>query len=465
MALTAKNTDTSPPYETIVSDIYQQLIERSPRTYRAWQDNFRRFANGVGNRWGFTHALPMVASKAKGGRIWDEDGNEFIDCMLSQESLLLGNSPECVVQALHDAIDQKGLAFGVVSSQESVLAELIAEHYPSVEKLAFCTTGGEANHCALRLARAFTGRNKIAKFEGSFHGCLEFFQGGMKYYPNGTPNPIDDPIYTSESAGMLPAAIDNTVVLPFNHPAAFDKIRRHAGELAAVIMEPLQNCSCCPTEIDFMRELRAVTRDAGVLLIFDEVITGFKMTLGGGQGYYGIKPDLTTFGKALGAGLPLSAVGGRADVIKRMEGRMGPDVVVYGGTHAAHPVVLAGAIAALRYLAEHPEIYTRIDQFFVQFRDELNQFCLDNKIKAAVHGYGFMSKLHFVDGDYHGVREMSRQDPKASEVMALLLRLHGLHTASGALVILGAETTEADLRRIIEVHKIALRSLRSYGLV
>jgi glutamate-1-semialdehyde 2,1-aminomutase len=453
--------------EQTIKELHQQLIGRSPKSYQAWQNNLKFLPDGVGSRWGYTQPFPIVAARTQGARLWDEDGVEFIDCQMSQETLILGNSPEFLVKTLRSAIDQ-GLGFGVVNRNEGVLAAMIGEHYPSVEKLAFTTTGTEANHCALRLARAYTGRNMVAKFEGGFHGCVEFLQGSIMHHPqgpNGEPNPIEDPVMFPESAGLLPEAIQNTLVLPFNHKAAFDKIRRNADRLAAVIIEPMQGPTCCPADAEFMRELREVTRECGVLLILDEVITGFKMALGGGQAVYGIKPDLTTFGKTLSGGLPLSAVGGRADILNHLSLEAGAGTVIYGGTHAAHPIMLATAVESLAYLAKHPEIYTRLDAYHNRIRDELNDFCREHDMAATVNGRGFMTKVHLVDGEYRGIRDMARENPQARQVFLLLQRLHGLHTALNGLCILCAETTDADVDRIIDIHKQALLGLRNNGLI
>ena len=452
--------------DEIVTGLHRQLIDCSPGSYRVWQEQLECLPDGVGNRWGFTRPFPIVAKRTEGARLWDEDGNEFIDCQMSQETLLLGNSPASSLEGLREAL-KKGLGFGVVHRNESVLARLVMEHYPSVEKLVYCTTGTEANHCALRLARAFTGRNMVAKFEGGFHGCVEFLQGSSMFHahgPNGEANSIEDPLMVPESAGLLPQAVENTLVLPFNHRAAFDKIRRHADQLAAVIIEPLQGPSCCVAELDFIRELREVTRETGVLLIFDEVITGFKMALGGGQSVFGVKPDLTTFGTTLGGGLPLSAVGGRADILAHMSLQRYPRTVIYGGTHAAHPVMLAAGIATLSHLSAHPELYERLERYFTSIRDTLNSFCREQGIKAAVHGRGFMVKLHLVDGEYRNIRDMAREHPKAREVFLLLQRVNGLHTALDGLCILCSETTDADVERIIEIHRKSLLDLRGYGL-
>lgn len=296
-------------------------------------------------------APPFIA-RGQGSRIYDIDGNEYIDYVCSWGPLVLGHRPQPVIDALREVLEI-GTSFGAPTEREVELAELISECVPSIEMVRLVSSGTEATMSALRVARGFTGRNLTIKFEGCYHGHVDslLVKAGSGMATLGI----------SDTAGVPEAFAATTIALPFNSVDAVEAAFRQRGDdIAAVIVEPVVgNMGCVPPRPGFLEALRELTQRHGALLIFDEVMTGFRLSLGGAQRLYGIKPDLTTLGKIIGGGLPLAAYGGRADIM-RMVAPVGP--IYQAGTLSGNPVAVAAGIAMVRHLKSHPEIYEILDR-------------------------------------------------------------------------------------------------------
>ena len=296
-------------------------------------------------------ATPPFIVSGKGDRIVDADGNEYVDYVCSWGASILGHAPEAVVSAVADAA-RGGLTFGAPTPREVELAELLRELVPCVEKSRMVNSGTEAVMSALRAARAFTGRDKILKFDGCYHGHSDamLVRAGSGALSGSMP----------DSAGVTRGAAADTLVAPYNDIHAVEEIFAKSGkEIAAVIVEPVAaNMGVVPPAEGFLAFLREITRESGALLVFDEVITGFRLAPGGAQEYFGIVPDLATFGKIAGGGLPAAAFGGRADVMDVLA----PDGPAYqAGTLAGNPLATAAALATLKSLKADTGIYARLD--------------------------------------------------------------------------------------------------------
>jgi glutamate-1-semialdehyde 2,1-aminomutase len=295
--------------------------------------------------------IPRFIERGQGSRIFDTDGNSYIDYVGSWGPLLLGHRPACVIEALREVLEV-GTSFGAPTEREVELAELIAKTVPSMEMVRLVNSGTEATMSALRLARGFTGRDLVIKFEGCYHGHVDslLVKGGSGMATLGI----------ADSAGVPKAFAETTISLPFNSVAAVEKaFAERGGQIAAVIVEPVVgNMGCVPPAPGFLEALRELTARHGSLLIFDEVMTGFRVALGGAQERFGIRPDLTTLGKIIGGGLPMAAYGGRADIMKKIA-PMGP--VYQAGTLSGNPLAVAAGLAMLRYLIAHPEVYDTLE--------------------------------------------------------------------------------------------------------
>ena len=295
--------------------------------------------------------IPRFIERGQGSRIFDTDGNSFIDYVGSWGPLLLGHRPQPVIDALREVLEI-GTSFGAPTEREVELAELIAKTVPSMEMVRLVNSGTEATMSALRLARGFTGRDLVIKFEGCYHGHVDslLVKGGSGMATLGI----------ADSAGVPKAFAETTISLPFNSIAAVEKaFAERAGQIAAVIVEPIVgNMGCVPPAPGFLEALRELTTRHGSLLIFDEVMTGFRVALGGAQQRFGIQPDLTTLGKIIGGGLPMAAYGGRADIMNKVA-PLGP--VYQAGTLSGNPLAVAAGLAMLRHLIAHPDVYETLE--------------------------------------------------------------------------------------------------------
>jgi glutamate-1-semialdehyde 2,1-aminomutase len=299
---------------------------------------------------------PPFIARGQGSRLWDADGHEYIDYVCSWGPLLLGHRPPEIIVALEQALTS-GTSFGAPTEREIELAEAIREAVPSLEMVRLVNSGTEATMSALRLARGFTGRDLVVKFEGCYHGHVDslLVRAGSGVATLGI----------ADCAGVPKCFADTTIALPFNSTAALEQaFQSHSENIAAVIVEPVAgNMGCVPPAPGFLEALRDLTARHGALLIFDEVMTGFRLRLGGAQQLYGIQPDLTTLGKVIGGGLPVGAYGGRADIMRKVA-PLGP--VYQAGTLSGNPLAMAAGLAMLRYLKAHPEVYEQLERHTAQ---------------------------------------------------------------------------------------------------
>ena len=442
-----------------------EIRARSPKSLSIWQKNRAVMPAGVGSIFRLADPFPMVLKRAKGARVWDADDHEYLDFMLGFSVMILGNAPDEVTAAIGEALS-RGTHYGQCHEYEHGFAKLFCDMVPGVEKVAFCNTGTEATMYALRLARASTGRPLVAKFEGGYHGTHDLLAVSFGR-PGPTPTlsgPVEDPGAVPESPGLAEGAWKDTIVLPYNHPAAFDKIRRHASQLAGVIIEPVLGAGgTIPARREFLAELRRITREIGALLIFDEVITGFRLAPGGAQEFYGVIPDVSTYGKVAGGGLPLGAVGGTAEAMRRMEYDTEPGSILMAGTYNGNPMVTAAGTAVLRRLSQEPELYTRMNAMGDRFRTEINRFAEEGDYPATAIGAGSMFWMHTVRGPVDSIRDAHRGNAAASAGLRLLYRKNGLHISSNHGFICAAHTDE-DVTKLIDTHTAAMEELRAEGV-
>lgn len=295
---------------------------------------------------------PPFIARGQGSHIYDVDGNEYIDYVLSWGPLILGHRFPAIIDALREVLEL-GTSFGAPTEREVELAALICECVPSIEMVRLVSSGTEATMSALRVARGFTGRDLTVKFEGCYHGHVDslLVKAGSGMATLGI----------ADTAGVPQAFAATTIALPFNSADAVEAaFREHGQNIAAVIVEPVVgNMGCVPPRGGFLEALREITAKHGALLIFDEVMTGFRLALGGAQQRFGIKPDLTTLGKIVGGGMPLAAYGGRRDIMSKVA-PVGP--IYQAGTLSGNPMAVSAGIAMLRYLKSHPEVYDIVEE-------------------------------------------------------------------------------------------------------
>jgi glutamate-1-semialdehyde 2,1-aminomutase len=361
------------------------------------QEQFARacesLAGGVSSSTRVNKALghAMYFERGAGCRLWDLDGRDYIDLCCSHGATLLGHGDRRVRQSVETALE-RGALCSYENEQHAELAELLCATVPCLERLRFTGSGTEATLHCIRLARAFTGRSKILKFEGNFHGYHD-----QVMYAIGTPadrlGPENNPTHFPGSTGMPPGLEDLLVILPYNRPDLLEEaFRKHGAELAAVIGEPIYyNAGCIVPTPEFLTTLRRLTQQHGVLLIFDEVLSAFRMCPGGAQEHLGVTPDLCTLGKAVGGGYPLSVFGGRKDIMDRL---MPTGDCQHSGTYNGHPVVVAAALAAITAYRS-PGFYEHITDVADKLYVGLNDLFQRRGIAAQVQGLGSRFGIYF----------------------------------------------------------------------
>ncbi len=371
-------------------DLFQRALRRIPGGVNS---PVRAFRNVGGE--------PFFVTRAEGARIWDADGNEYIDYVGTWGPAILGHAPRVVVEAVSEAA-ARGLSFGTPNPAEVEMAELLCQWVPSIEKVRMVNSGTEATMSCVRLARGFTGRDKIIKFEGCYHGHVDslLVSAGSGALTHGEP----------DSAGVPRGFADLTISLPFNDPAALRAaFARNGAEVAGVILEPVPaNAGLYFPTAEFLDTLQEECRRAGALLIFDEVMTGFRVARGGAQEIYGIRPDLTALGKVIGGGLPVGAFGGRAEIMDKLS-PAGP--VYQAGTLSGNPLALAAGLAQLREL-ERLDAWKSLEDSGAQLEETMRDALRQTGTVATWHRLGSMFCLFFAGGEIRSLADAKRSDLK-----------------------------------------------------
>ncbi len=394
----------------------------------------------------FFDPYPFYIQRGQGAHVWDADGTDRIDFNGNYTSLILGHAHPDVVKAVQQAAEH-GLSFPGPTEHEIRLAELLKRRVPSVESLRFTNSGTEATMNAVRLARAFTGRPKIAKFEGAYHGTHDWVMVSVGGDPKAGGS-RKRPKSVAWSAGLPPAVLKHVVVLPWNDPEACEQIlEAEAAHLACLIVDPLLcNAGLIAPAEGFLQRLRAITERHGIVLIFDEVIS-FRVAWGGAQERLGVRPDLTTFGKIIGGGLPVGAFGGRADVMNFYDPRKGGARISHGGTFNANPVTMAAGVASLN--AVTPEAYTRLDALGERLRGGVTRLLAATRRKGQATGMGSLFWLHWTAEPLTDWRSARPKDAEAPLRVFLGLLNEGVLLTQRGLGACSLAMTDEDVDRLI----------------
>jgi glutamate-1-semialdehyde 2,1-aminomutase len=344
---------------------------------------------------------PFFTERAKGSRIFDVDGKEYIDYCLGYGPLILGHAHPKIVEAVKTQLEN-GSLYGTPTEQEVELAELICKVVPSAEMVRLVSTGGEATMSAIRAARGYTGKKKIIKFEGCYHGAHDYVlvKAGSGATTFGMPTSLGIPEETTR----------NTIVVPFNDAEKFEEaVKANKDDLAAVIVEPvIGNIGLVLPKEGFLETLRELTENYGIVLIFDEVITGFRLALGGAQEYYGVTPDLTTLGKVLGGGFPIAAFAGKEEIMK-MIAPLGK--VYQAGTYSGNPVSVTAGLATLNFLRDSgKEFYDKMESNCEAIVTPLKKTVSECNLKVQVNHLGSMFQLFFTDTQVYDYATVKKSD-------------------------------------------------------
>ena len=402
----------------------------------------------------FWDPFPLYVTDGTGTVLTDVDGNKRVDFINNMTTLILGHRPPEVTTALNNQIEH-GLSFSAPSPTVVRWAELMCKRVPSLDKIRFTNTGTEATLNAIRAARAFTGKRKLVKCEGAYHGNHDAIQISVTP-PLDEAGDAESPRPVAAFAGISASAVDDIYIAPFNNIAAAEKIiREHAGELAAVIVEPVNGqCGMVPGKPEFLEGLRRVTDELGIVLIFDEVIA-FRIAYGGAQDYYGITPDLTCFGKLIGGGMPVGAFGGREDIMSMWDPSNGGATVQHAGTFNGNPMTAAAGIATLEALT--PDSYVYLEKLGELLRRELRTLFAELEVPMGVTGIASLFALQFTSEEVVDYRTYATNDMNMLSTMFIGLLNEGFLLSNRCAGTVSTVHTDDDVHAFVSAVKNVLR--------
>lgn len=419
----------------------------------------RRVMPGGNSRVGVMfEPYPIYAAHGSGCRVTDVDGVERIDLINNWSSLIHGHGNREVLDAIR-AQSEKLLCVGAPTEVEIELAELLTSRVPGIDTIRFSNSGSEGVLMALRAAKAFTGRPKIAKVEGAYHGNADAIEVSVAPSPKEWGD-AEHPASVPATRGITEGVLQDSIVLPFNDIESSRRIiEEHAPDLAGVVIDPVvSRMGFVQATPEYLAMIREVTEQHGILLIFDEVFS-FRIGYHGAQGRVGVTPDLTALGKIIGGGLPVGATGGRRDVMEVFDQTKKPLQVEHGGTYNANPMTMAAGLAAMRQMT--PEAYTRLDALGERAREGLRAALRDTGMPGAVHGCASMVALIFNDAPFSNYRQLPLRRREGELVYALhrFLLDHGVQIIPHGLMLLSTAMTEADIDEMVDACRDGMRML------
>lgn len=388
---------------------------------------------------------PRFIERADGAYMTDVDGNKYLDYVCSWGPMILGHNHPEILKSVLDAC-KDGLSFGAATRKEVEMAELICEIVPSIEMVRMVNSGTEAVMSAVRTARGYTSRNKIVKFMGCYHGHSDamLVKAGSGVMTSGVP----------DSAGVPAGCTEDTLSAIYNDLESVNALFQEMGkDIAAIIVEPVgANMGVVPPSEGFLKGLRELCDKYGSLLIFDEVITGFRLALDGAQGFFGVKPDLTTFGKIIGAGMPVGAYGGRKEIMEMVS----PVGAVYqAGTLSGNPVAMAAGLAQLHILKDHPEIYTNLNAMGDWFYTEIDNILKETNANCTINHVGSLGCVFFTENPVDNYASAKTSDTAEFARYCKYMMGHGIYLAPSQFeaMFLSAAHTKAELEQTLEIIK------------
>jgi len=430
---------------------------RNTERSRKLQKRAERFipggVNSPARAFGAVGGDPLYIVRGQGSHIWDADGNEYVDYIGSWGPLILGHAAPTVVEAVISAA-RNGTSFGASTPAEADLAELVISAFPQMQKVRFVSSGTEATMSAIRLARAYTKRKYIVKFEGCYHGHADalLVKAGSGVATLGIPG----------SAGVPEEFTQFTLALPFNDICALDQaFEKFKHQIACVIVEPVVgNMGCVPPDRGYLEALRAITSHDKALLIFDEVMTGFRLAFGGAQELYAIQPDLTTMGKIIGGGLPVGAYGGASEIMD-LVAPLGP--VYQAGTLSGNPLAMAAGYATLSYLREHKDVYSKLDKLAAEVVAGVAAAAKDAGVTMCHNRVGSMFTWFFTEGPVTDWTSAAKSDTAAFGRFFRAMLENGIYLPPSQYeaAFLGAAHTKLDAQQTIAAAKQAFATVHA----
>ena len=424
----------------------ERYLATTPRSRALWDEAREYLPGGDSRNSIFWNPYPIFIESGAGCHVVDVDGVDRLDFINTMTSLILGHSPQPVVDAVTSQL-QKGVVYNAPNRHQVTLAKLLCERVPSFDLVRFTNSGTEATLNTIRAARAFTGKNRIAKAEGGYHGTHDVVTVSVRVNPDQAGDPLQ-PQAVAASEGVPQETVDQVTVIPFNETEAALKIlEKQKDTLAAVIVEPmLGSVGMVPATPEFLAMLRAFTREHGIVLIFDEVIS-FRVAPGGAQQFYDVTPDLTSLGKIIGGGFAVGAFGGRAEIMELYDPTKGPRVS-HAGTFNANPVTMAAGSATLEELT--PEVYRRLAELTDRLKLGIQDVCAGLEVPVQTTGLGSLFGIHFNDQPVVDYRSVAREDSRLREQVFLGLLNEGILMASNLVGAMSTALEESDVDAFLD---------------
>jgi glutamate-1-semialdehyde 2,1-aminomutase len=434
---------------------------RTPRSRRLWEEARGVLPGGVSGNAKFFKPYPIYIEKASGSKAVDVDGNVYIDLLAGAGSAILGHGPEAVRRAVATQLE-RAISPIFATELEIRLARKVATHMPYMESVRFVNSGSEATLLLARVARAFTGKERIAKFEGNYHGQHDFGLTGAFVAGAGSehrPEPM------AGCAGTQRSSLNDLLLLPYNDAVALDIVREHADELAAVFVEPLAGfgIGATPAQRDWLAALRDLTAKRGILLIFDEIVTGFRLGLGGASSWFGVRPDLGAIGKIVGGGFPIGGFGGRRDIMEKVvtptkEPSDVREKIFASGTFSGNPVSMAAGLAMISEL-ERGDIYDTLARRGERLRAGLREAGRREGLELQATGIESIFHVHFAGEPIHDKRSAMRADPVKQSAFSLGMISKGVLLPPAHPGFLSNAHSEADIDEVLRVAGLVLREM------
>lgn len=420
---------------------------------KLFSDAKKVIPSGVNSPVRYFKPYPFFTKKANGAYIWDEDNNRYTDFCNGYGALLLGHRRKEIIQAVSKQLNH-GTLYCTPTAAEVELSKLIIGNFPSIDKVRLVNTGGEATMTAIRLARGFTKKKKIIKFEGCYHGAHDsvLVKAGSGSAHNGI----------SISDGVIDDFSKNTLVVPYNNSEELEKVIRKNKDIAGVIVEPiLGNMGVILPEKNFLEDMRKITKQNDVPLIFDEIITGFRISPGGAQEHFGIKPDITTLGKALGNGFTIAAVGGNKEIMDQLA----PGGKVYqASTFAGNPLSVSAGIASIKTINKiKNKLYPKLERYCTLFAKSLDDIATDMKIPHQINFTASMFQIFFTQTPVTDAKTARKTNAKKFNKLFQVLLKNRIFIAPSHLeiVLLSASHTDSDLNKALDAYQLALKAVKN----
>lgn len=441
---------------TRVSEAHAELKAKTTASQAIAQERAEILNSGLAANLEMPH--PIFIDRGEGSYVFDADGNRYIDTSVGFGLHMLGHRHPEIEQAIKQR-SEKGWMFGIHTVSQMNLATLLHEASPCAERVVFCNTGSEATMYAIRAARGYSGKEQIALFDGFYHGAHDY---GM--WLTDPASPADAPTAMPMGNGIPKVLKDLTLLLPYRKAAAFDLIRAHKDTLALVMIEGVQSSNPQAGAGEFLQELAAVCRECNVLFAMDEVITGFRVAYGGAQERFGVTPDLATYGKVLGGGLPIGAITGRAEVMDVFTGLAAERGVFSGGTFSGNPLTMEAGTAMVTHLRDHPQIYRDIDAAGDRLTAAINAHCQAQQLPVQMLNVGSMFHLFFQREPIASMRDVHGRHSKAEKAFYLHALNNGVLVPGTQRAFLSASHTSEDVDTMIEVFTQSLNAVQQEGL-